>query len=230
MKNNLLSKILIAPNVISSAGVDFIINYAKKQDGLKDLSVFDPSKSNSTKSTKFTVDKKVRDTQMIDLEKISDEIVDLYRNIVSNVINPFYEVEIKDSEIPQLLHYGIGGHYKAHCDGESLWKPPGNHPLIWRKSTDRDLSTVLFLNNDFEGGDFIFPELKIRIRPEPGMLVCFPSTHEYLHGVEPITHGNRYSIVNWMTIIGFPSIQEEETVINDKYNITVKKEKTWLST
>jgi hypothetical protein len=33
-----------------------------------------------------------------------------------------------------------------------------------------------------------------------------------------------------MTIIGFPSIQEEETVINDKYNITAKKEKTWLST
>ena len=67
MKNNLLSKILIAPNVISSAGVDFIINYAKKQDGLRDLSVFDPAKSNSTKSTKFTVDKEVRDTQMIDL-------------------------------------------------------------------------------------------------------------------------------------------------------------------
>ena len=171
MKNNLLSKILIAPNVISSDGVNFIINHAKKQDALTDLSVFDPSKSNSTKSTKFTVDKKVRDTQIIELEKISGEIVDLYRNIVSNVINPFYEVEIKDSEIPQLLHYGIGGHYKAHCDGESLWKPPGNHPLIWRKSTDRDLSTVLFLNNDFEGGDFIFPELRIRIRPEPGMLV-----------------------------------------------------------
>ena len=32
MKNNLLSKILIAPNVISSDGVDFIINHDKKQD------------------------------------------------------------------------------------------------------------------------------------------------------------------------------------------------------
>ena len=74
MKNNLLSKILIAPNVISSDGVDFIINHAKKQDVLTDLSVFDPSKSNSTKSTKFTVDKKVRDTQIIELETISDEI------------------------------------------------------------------------------------------------------------------------------------------------------------
>ena len=197
MKNNLLSKILIVPNVISSDGVNFIINHAKKQDTLTDLSVFDPSKSNATKSTKFTVDKKVRDTQIIELETISDEIVDLYRNIVSNVINPFYEVEIKDSEIPQLLHYGIGGHYKPHCDGESLWKPPGNHPIIWRKSTDRDLSTVLFLNNDFEGGEFAFFDREFKYKLEKGDALLFPSNFMYPHEVMPVTKGTRYSIVTW---------------------------------
>ena len=192
--------------------------------------------SNQTKNTKFSVDKKVRDTQMIDLEDIASEIIDLFRNVVTNVINPFYEFEVKDSELPQLLHYGVDGHYMPHCDGESLWKPPGNEPLIWRKSTDRDLSTVLFLNDDFEGGDFVFPEFRVRVRPEPGMLVCFPSTHEYLHGVEPVTKGTRYSIVNWMTVKGFPSMEDETNMINHKYNIGVdkpisnKKEKTWLST
>jgi predicted 2-oxoglutarate/Fe(II)-dependent dioxygenase YbiX len=235
MKNNPLSNILIAPNVISKEGVAFILNHAKKQKQV-DLSVFDPDESNKTSSTKFSVDKKVRDTQMIDLEDIAEEIIDLFRNVVTTIINPFYEFEIKDSELPQLLHYGIDGHYLPHCDGESLWKPPGNEPLIWRKSTDRDLSTVMFLNNDFEGGDFVFPDLKIRVRPEPGMLICFPSTHEYLHGVEPITKGHRYSIVNWMTVKGFPSMEEETQMINHKYNIGVdkpisnKKEKTWLST
>ena len=235
MKNNPLTNILIAPNVISKEGVEFIMNHAKRQKQV-DLSVFDPEQSNKTGSTKFSVDKKVRDTQMLDLEDIADEIIDLYRNIVMNVINPFYEFEIKDSELPQLLHYGTDGHYLPHCDGESLWKPPGNEPLIWRKSTDRDLSTVLFLNDDFEGGDFVFPELKVRVRPEPGMLVCFPSTHEYLHGVEPVTRGHRYSMVNWMTVKGFPSMEEETTMINHKYNIGVdkpianKKDKTWLST
>jgi predicted 2-oxoglutarate/Fe(II)-dependent dioxygenase YbiX len=173
---------------------------------------------------------------MIDLEDIASEIIDLFRNVVTNVINPFYEFEVKDSELPQLLHYGVDGHYMPHCDGESLWKPPGNEPLIWRKSTDRDLSTVLFLNDDFEGGDFVFPEFRVRVRPEPGMLVCFPSTHEYLHGVEPVTKGTRYSIVNWMTVKGFPSMEDETNMINHKYNIGVdkpisnKKEKTWLST
>jgi predicted 2-oxoglutarate/Fe(II)-dependent dioxygenase YbiX len=235
MKHNPLSNILIAPNVISKEGVEFIMNHAKRQQKV-DLSVFDPEQSNKSKSTKFSVDKKVRDTQMIDLEDIADEIIDLFRNVVTNVINPFYEFEVKDSELPQLLHYGVDGHYMPHCDGESLWKPPGNEPLIWRKSTDRDLSTVLFLNDDFEGGDFVFPELRVRVRPEPGMLVCFPSTHEYLHGVESVTKGTRYSIVNWMTVKGFPSMEDETNMINHKYNIGVdkpianKKDKTWLST
>jgi predicted 2-oxoglutarate/Fe(II)-dependent dioxygenase YbiX len=235
MKNNLLTNILIAPNVISKEGVAFIMEHAKRQKKV-DLSVFDPEQSNQTKNTKFSVDKKVRDTQMLDLEDIAGEIIDLFRNVVTNVINPFYEFEVKDSELPQLLHYGVDGHYMPHCDGESLWKPPGNEPLIWRKSTDRDLSTVLFLNDNFEGGDFVFPELRVRVRPEPGMLVCFPSTHEYLHGVEPVTKGTRYSIVNWMTVKGFPSMEDETNMINHKYNIGVdkpisnKKEKTWLST
>jgi predicted 2-oxoglutarate/Fe(II)-dependent dioxygenase YbiX len=235
MKNNLLTNILIAPNVISKEGVAFIMEHAKRQKKV-DLSVFDPEQSNQTKNTKFSVDKKVRDTQMIDLEDIAGEIIDLFRNVVTNVINPFYEFEVKDSELPQLLHYGVDGHYMPHCDGESLWKPPGNEPLIWRKSTDRDLSTVLFLNDEFEGGDFVFPELRVRVRPEPGMLVCFPSTHEYLHGVEPVTKGTRYSIVNWMTVKGFPSMEDETNMINHKYNIGIdkpisnKKEKTWLST
>ena len=235
MKNNLLTNILIAPNVISKEGVAFIIEHAKRQKK-EDLSVFDPEQSNKSVNTKFSVDKMIRDTQMIDLEDIASEIIDLYRNVVTNVINPFYEFEVKDSELPQLLHYGIDGHYMPHCDGESLWKPPGNEPLIWRKSTDRDLSTVLFLNDDFEGGDFVFPELRVRVRPEPGMLVCFPSTHEYLHGVEPVTKGTRYSMVNWMTVKGFPSMEDETQMINTKYNIggntpiSNKKEKTWLST
>jgi hypothetical protein len=218
MQPNLLSNILIVPDVISSSGIEFILNHAKKQSHT-DLSVFDPDKSNLTGQTKFSVDKKVRDTQMIDLGEITSLIIDLYKTTVSTIINPFYEFEIRDSEIPQLLRYGQGGHYLPHIDGESLWQPPNDQPLIWRKSTDRDISTVFFLNDDFEGGDFVFPELNIRIRPKPGMLVCFPSTRHYIHGVEPITKGERFSMVNWMTIKGFPTMADEEQQLMTKYKI-----------
>jgi predicted 2-oxoglutarate/Fe(II)-dependent dioxygenase YbiX len=217
MIQNLLTNILIAPNVISKDGIDFILNHIKNKPK-EELSVFDPDKSNQTGQTEFSVDKEVRDTQVIDMSDIMNEIHDLYKNIVFNVINPFYDFEIRDSEAPQLLRYGVGGHYKPHYDGVSLWKTP-NGDVIWRKSTDRDLSTVLFLNDDFDGGHFEFPEFRIKVKPEPGLLVCFPSNQNYLHGVESVTKGERFSIVNWMTVKGFPSIDEETKMIYEKYEI-----------
>lgn len=234
MQHNLLSSILIQPNVISKAGVDYLLDYIRSQPK-EDLSVFDPDMSNKTGSTEFTVDKKVRDTQVVNGDGVMPDLVQLLRNTVQNVINPFYGFEINDSEVPQILSYDVGGHYVPHVDGESIWQTPDKE-LIWRKSTDRDLSIVFFLNDDFEGGDFVFPELRIRIRPEPGMMIAFPSTHQYLHGVEPVTKGTRYSIVDWMTVKGFPSMASQNKEIEAKYNIgskrnpVIKKERQWLNT
>lgn len=214
-----LSYVLIKPNVISSHGIQEIIAHIENSNS-EDLSVFDADKTNQTGQTSWIVDKKTRDTQIVPMGQLYPKIEELFRNVVKNIINPYYQIEISSSEIPQILSYGVGGHYKPHIDGESIWITPDGEK-IWKKSTDRDLSTVFFLNDGFEGGDLIFPELKIRIRPEPGMMVCFPSNHHYLHGVEPVIKGKRYSIVSWSNIKGFPSMEEINKNLSQKYNIAV---------
>ena len=80
---------------------------------------------------------------------------------------------------------------------------------------------VFYLNDDYEGGDFVFPDLKVRVRPEPGMLVCFPSNHHYRHGVEPVTKGQRYSIVCWATVKGFETMNEQNKKLSQKYNMLI---------
>jgi len=217
MEENLLSNILIKKNVLSEEAIKFLMDFVSSKE-LKDLSVFDPDGSNKTKKIECVVEKEIRNTQIVDHEEIQDLMYDLYKNIVSNIINPFYNIEVYDSEVPQILHYGVGGHYKPHNDAQALWKAP-NGDVIWRKSIDRDLSTVLFLNDDFEGGLFHFPEFNIYIKPEPGLLICFPSNHKYVHGVEPITKGTRYSIVSWMRVKGMKTFEEETEEINLKYGI-----------
>ena len=219
MIENPLSYVLIKPNVINEHGIQEIINHIKSSKET-DLSVFDPQKSNQTGGKEWRVDKTVRDTQHIEMGPIQDKIIELMRNTVKHVVNPFYGVEICESEVPQILSYGIGGHYCPHVDGESLWQTP-NGELIWKKSIERDLSMVFYLNDDFEGGDFIFPDLKIRVRPEPGMLVCFPSNHHYKHGVEPVTKGKRYSIVCWAKVKGFPTMEDQNRELSQKYGITI---------
>lgn len=219
MIENPLSYILVKPNIINEYGLQELVQHIETSSKT-DLSVFDPHKSNETGGKEWRVDKTIRDTQHIEMGPIQPKIIELMRNVVKEVINPFYDVEISESEVPQLLFYGVGGHYCPHIDGESLWKTPDGE-LIWKKSTERDLSMVFYLNDDFEGGDFIFPDLKIRVRPEPGMLVCFPSNHHYKHGVEPVTKGKRYSIVCWAKVKGFPTMDDQNRELSQKYGIHI---------
>jgi predicted 2-oxoglutarate/Fe(II)-dependent dioxygenase YbiX len=219
MIDNPLSYVLIRPNVINSQGLQELVEHIKSSPA-EDLSVFDPDKTNATGQTSWIVDKQTRDTQIVPMGNLYPKIEDLFRNTVREIINPFYQCQVASSEIPQVLSYGIGGHYKPHIDGESIWMTPRGEK-IWKKSTDRDLSIVFYLNNEFEGGDFIFPELKIRVRPEPGMMICFPSNHHYSHGVEPVIKGKRYSIVSWATVKGFPSMDEVNQQLSKEYGVSV---------
>jgi len=215
----ILGNILIQPNVVTKDGCKYLTDYTRKAQ--KDImAVYDADKSNKTKTDQHKIDTKVRDVKCADIIPILPEVKELYDNIVINVINPFYNLTIRDSEVPQFLYYEKGGHYKPHYDAEALWTNPDGTQQ-WKKSVDRDISTILFLNDDFEGGEFIFPKYRIRIRPEPGLLVAFPSTHHYLHGVEPVTSGDRIVSVCWMRVNGVPTKEEQDKEIADKYGIEV---------
>lgn len=213
--NGPLSNFLIQPNVVSKENCGYLIERINKSSK-QPASIVD-----RPELMKGSVDKEVRDVHCADTSEILDELKDLLDNIVENIINPFYDFKVKDSEVPQLLHYKKGGHYKPHIDSEAPWKAP-NGDILWKKCMDRDLSTILFLNDDFEGGDLVFPDLRIVIRPEPGLLLCFPSSAWYRHGVEPVISGDRYTMVTWMRVNGFPTQEEQEKMLIEKYKLSDK--------
>jgi predicted 2-oxoglutarate/Fe(II)-dependent dioxygenase YbiX len=169
-------------------------------------------------SVEWVINKEIRDTQEV---QVSDVIRDKLRNIdAANVrafINPFFKVEVCDREPSQILHYGVGGHYIPHVDAETLYKDDVGLD-IWERTLDRDLSIVYFLNDDFVGGELVFSDLDLIVKPEAGMLVCFPSDHNYIHGVNPVTSGHRYTIVTWMRIKNMPTLEEINRTTMDEYN------------
>tara|TARA_B100000427_G_scaffold250267_1_gene213493 strand:+ start:516 stop:1079 length:564 start_codon:yes stop_codon:yes gene_type:complete len=66
-----------------------------------------------------------------------------------------------------------------------------------RHLTERDFTTICYLNDDYEGGHTFFPELDIECVPERGKVVFLPST--LLHGVTAISGNDRYTIATWFT-------------------------------
>jgi hypothetical protein len=95
-----------------------------------------------------------------------------------------HEIQELYHEPYNMLRYRSGQGYKAHSDGETL--------------TGRSVSAICYLNDDYKGGEIEFVNFNINIKPEPGMLILFPSNYAYAHIAHPVTDGTKYAIVTWM--------------------------------
>ena len=117
---------------------------------------------------------------------ISSELfgaLDITLDHYSTKIYPFAKKNIKSREkTMHLLRYDKTGHLPAHQD---------------QGVSTRVLSVLLYLNDDYEGGEIEFNHSNVKIKPEPGSVLFFPSNFIYVHEVYPVTKGPRYSLPNW---------------------------------
>jgi len=214
---NLRDGVLIQRNAIASTDLELLTAYVR-QARMKDSPVSNFEEEAATDAVEWVVNKKVRDTQHVSLSNaVKRKLNGIADANALAFINPYYNVAVRDREPLQVLHYGVGGHYIPHVDAETLYKDDSGLDM-WEKTLDRDLSVVYFLNDDFAGGELFFPLLDLAIAPEAGTLVCFPSDHNYIHGVRPVTSGHRYTVVTWMRLEGMPSMDEINQSAMDEYH------------
>jgi hypothetical protein len=83
-----------------------------------------------------------------------------------------------------ILKYGKGQHFTNHID---------DHPDYPRR-----VSTVFYLNDNYEGGEINFPRFNITLKPKANQKIIFPSNYIFNHSVSPVVSGTRYSVVSWL--------------------------------
>lgn len=94
----------------------------------------------------------------------------------------YWGVVMRYYEVFNFVKYeGNGKHFAVHADHGPAYVTT--------------VSAVAYLNDNYVGGELIFPRFNLTIKPEAGDLVVFPSTFIYEHSAEPIVEGDKYSIV-----------------------------------
>jgi hypothetical protein len=68
----------------------------------------------------------------------------------------------------------------------------GQHNTPWR-----EWAGVIYLNDDFDGGDIYFPEEGELYKPLAGSFILFEGSRS--HGVKAVTRGIRYTSPGWFT-------------------------------
>jgi hypothetical protein len=98
-------------------------------------------------------------------------------------------------EAPNIIKYepkdpsGLN-EFHSHSDNWSM------------ESSSRQLSIIIYLNDVQEGGETVFPDLDITIKPRQGSILVFPPFYNFTHkGNAPIS-GKKYIIATWIHYFG----------------------------
>ena len=177
-----LEAIVELKNIISPEFIDKIIPLINK-------------KASKNLEVRAGLDKNIRNVKGYHLNFDTPTNI-FYWNYIKTEIERLYTYykikfpKMTSSKINQidLLKYKKGEKYTIHTDHYT--------------TTNRHLSIIMNLNNDYEGGDLVFTDQKEkeikRLKLGKGSIVFFPSNFMYPHSIQPITKGTRYSIVAWL--------------------------------
>ncbi|MCF2515378.1 2OG-Fe(II) oxygenase [Sphingomonas sp. G124] len=127
----------------------------------------------------------------------SDMVVEMIRHRIANQL----DAPLGCLEMSQVLHYGVGQEFVLHCD---FLDPQAMREEIARNG-QRVATVLIYLNDDFEGGETSFPRLQIDHRGGPGDALVFGNVDsagrpdsKSQHAGRPPTRGEKWVFSQWV--------------------------------
>lgn len=153
-------------------------------------------------------DKKTRISEQAWLREGTDPAIDYISKKVSEISG----FPIENQEDMQVVSYKKGGFFTPHYDSCE-----GDHQYCKRmngSSGSRYLTYLIYLNDDFEGGETVFPQIKRVVKPKKGKCIVFQSTMlppdgrtilQALHGGNPVISGEKWICNKWVRTNAYSS-------------------------
>lgn len=126
----------------------------------------------------------------IDMASFFKSKTDNVRKIISQTLN----VQLSEV-VPSVVRWRVGDEQAPHADKQDVDGSPNPYP-------ENDIASLIYINDDYGGGEIYFPKQNVKLKPSAGSLVFFPGDINYLHGVTEVTDGIRYTMPNFWSVIG----------------------------
>ena len=86
-----------------------------------------------------------------------------------------------------INHYAINKYFP----GESM----GLHVDSYENSNEKRFTILIYLNDDYEGGEIEFPNQNIKFKPKAGSALIFPTQEPYAHKSYDVLDGFKYFVL-----------------------------------
>ena len=171
-------------NIIQNNLCDKIIDYSENIKPLKSSTY--ASHEGQVKNSEERV--KMDDGWFVNGEKYYEDIKYCITLAMSKYMEKHKDIACKRHTDFRLNKYSEGGFMSRHIDNI--------HHSHGQTYGFPQLTALLMLNDDYEGGDFIVADNEFKTAK--GSAIVFPSNFMFPHAVTKIEKGTRYSIVTWI--------------------------------
>ncbi|SCF70155.1 PKHD-type hydroxylase [Streptomyces sp. DconLS] len=141
------------------------------------------------------IDESLRKSEYIEVPPALEEMV--ISHCAAHVRNHFGITPARKPAQPAVIYrYGPGVGFVAHhdevTDVERERARTNGQPVV-----GGDVTLVIWLNtpDSYGGGELFFKNPTQDFKPSCGSLIAFPATRNHIHGVRPITRGERVTLV-----------------------------------
>lgn len=116
------------------------------------------------------------------------------QQLLRSCIEDEFQCHVSDEGIGTVVKFSVGWELPYHCDQWSNLPTYGG-------GAKRDISSIIYLSDDFTGGELEFPDIGMMIEPSAGSAIFFTGTEEYMHRVRPVISGNRMTCTGFWTML-----------------------------
>ena len=137
--------------------------------------------------------------------------------VISNLVADLSGYSVENQEKLHVVKYGIGGKYDAHYD---FFVPDTNYfDSVMSQGGQRVQSWLIYLNDDFEGGETDFPKEQSRVIPQKGTIIGWNNTlgegklnWNSFHAGMPVLSGTKWIGVIWVREYTFGTRPQRNTI------------------
>jgi hypothetical protein len=129
-------------------------------------------------------------------QALKDEIRPLILAEINLITNHFDFPAQLWAETINIVRWPVGYDMQPHIDNQNNDGSSNGMP-------QRTFSSVIYLNDNYEGGEVYFPKVNMEIKPRKGMMVAFLSGPDHMHGVRGLKNEGdlRYTFPVWYTSV-----------------------------
>ena len=169
----------------------YLKNVAKLGSSSKNIYIVDNFLSNEDHETLFNFVKNYDSwlkepwtTERTKENSIPKNILELLKKIFETArlnCKDYYDIELSNEFLSQYLltKWSKGSNMQPHVDTDS--------------QKHQHIVCMYYINDDYKGGEIVFPEYNLTIKPKSNSLIAFPGNENYLHGVLEVSKGFRYT-------------------------------------